>query len=115
MRRGRKRRWLVDYPRAVPLAIFLLVAAVTVLSVFAIERGERVRENADLSRQADAMVSAIERRAYSSSSFLRAGAALFGSQQSVTGDVFRQFVSELRLDADYRGAEGIGLGRCDGA
>ncbi|MCA0979270.1 CHASE domain-containing protein [Qipengyuania flava] len=91
-----------------PLAIFLLVAAVTVLSVFAIERGERVRENADLSRQADAMVSAIERRAYSSSSFLRAGAALFGSQQSVTGDVFRQFVSELRLDADYRGAEGIG-------
>ncbi|MBX7536206.1 CHASE domain-containing protein [Qipengyuania sp. GH1] len=108
MRRGGKRRWLVDYPRAVPLAIFLLVAAVTVLSVFAIERGERVRENADLSRQADAMVSAIERRAYSSSSFLRAGAALFGSQQSVTGDVFRQFVSELRLDADYRGAEGIG-------
>ncbi len=98
----------MDYPRAVPLAIFLLVAAVTVLSVFAIERGERVRENADLSRQADAMVSAIERRAYSSSSFLRAGAALFGSQQSVTGDVFRQFVSELRLDADYRGAEGIG-------
>jgi len=108
MQRGRKRRWLVDYPRAVPLAIFLLVAAVTVLSVFAIERGERVRENADLSRQADAMVSAIERRAYSSSSFLRAGAALFGSQQSVTSDLFRQFVSELRLDADYRGAEGIG-------
>ena len=98
----------MDYPRAVPLAIFLLVAAVTVLSVFAIERGERVRENADLSRQADAMVSAIERRAYSSSSFLRAGAALFGSQQSVTSDLFRQFVSELRLDADYRGAEGIG-------
>jgi len=98
----------VDYPRAVPLAIFLLVAAVTVLSVFAIERGERVRESADLSRQADAMVSAIERRAYSSSSFLRAGAALFGSQQNVTSDVFRQFVSELRLDADYRGAEGIG-------
>ncbi|MBX7458272.1 CHASE domain-containing protein [Qipengyuania sp. 1NDH17] len=103
-----RRRWLVDYPRAVPLAIFLLVAAVTVVSVFSIERGERVRETAELNRQAQSMVGAIERRAYSNSSFLRAGAALFGAQAEVTPELFRQFVSELRLDADYRGAEGIG-------
>ena len=108
MRRGRRRRWLVDYPRAVPLAIFLLVAAVTVVSVFAIERGERIRDSAELNRQAQAMVGAIERRAYSNSSFLRAGAALFGAQDTITPEMFRQFVSELRLDADYRGAEGIG-------
>ena len=108
MRRGRRRRWLVDYPRAVPLAIFLLVAAVTIVSVFSIERGERVRESAELNRQAQAMVGAIERRAYSNSSFLRAGAALFGAKEEVTPELFRQFVSELRLDADYRGAEGIG-------
>ncbi len=98
----------MDYPRAVPLVIFLLVAAVTVLSVYAIERGERVRNTAELNRQTQAMVSAIERRAYSNSSFLRAGAALFGSQGAITGELFRKFVSELRLDADYRGAEGIG-------
>ena len=98
----------MDYPRAVPLAIFLLVAAVTVVSVFAIERGERVRETAELNRHAQAMVGAIERRAYSNSSFLRAGAALFGAKEAVTPELFRQFVSELRLDADYRGAEGIG-------
>ena len=91
-----------------PLAIFLLVAAVTILSVFAIERGERVRETAELNRQAQAMVSAVERRAYSNSAFLRAGAALFGAQEEITPELFRQFVSELRLDADYRGAEGIG-------
>ncbi len=108
MRRGMRRRWLVDYPRAVPLAIFLLVAAVTVVSVFSIERGERVRESAELNRQAQSMVGAIERRAYSNSSFLRAGAALFGAKEEVTAELFRQFVSELRLDADYRGAEGIG-------
>ena len=54
------------------------------------------------------MVSAVERRAYSNSAFLRAGAALFGSQDVITSDQFRQFVFELRLDADYRGAEGIG-------
>ena len=98
----------MDYPRAVPLAIFALVAAITVLSVFAIERGEQVRNSAELNRQALTMASAIERRAYSNSSFLRAGAALFGSQENITADMFRTFVAELRLDADYRGAEGIG-------
>ena len=108
MQRGRRQRWLVDYPRAVPLLIFLLVAAVTMLSVFAIESGQRVRESAELSRKAQAMVSAVERRAYSNAAFLRAAAALFSSQDEVGVETFRQFVAELRLDADYRGAEGIG-------
>ena len=108
MRRGNTRRWLVDYPRAVPLAIFLLVAAVTVVSVFSIERGETVRKQAEMSRQVQSMASAIERRAYSNSSFLRAGAALFGAQEDISADLFREFVAELRLDSDYRGAEGIG-------
>ena len=108
LQKGEPRRWLADYPRAVPLAIFLLVAAVTILSVYAIERGERVRQNAELSRQVQALAGGIERRAYSNSAFLRAGAALFGAQEDVSADLFRQFVSELRLDADYRGAEGIG-------
>ncbi|WP_247714611.1 CHASE domain-containing protein [Qipengyuania psychrotolerans] len=108
MQRGRRQRWLVDYPRAVPLLIFLLVAAVTMVSVFAIESGQRVRESAELSRKSQAMVSAVERRAYSNSAFLRAAAALFSSQDEVGVETFRQFVAELRLDADYRGAEGIG-------
>ena len=91
-----------------PLAIFLLVAAVTFVSVTAIESGQSVREQAELNRKAQAMVSAIERRAYSNSAFLRAAAALFSAQGDVSGENFRQFVAELRLDADYRGAEGIG-------
>ncbi|MFN6934007.1 MAG: CHASE domain-containing protein, partial [Tsuneonella sp.] len=104
----RSRRWLVSYPRATPLAIFLLIAAITALSVFAIERGERRRDEARLSATALAVASAIERRANTSSSYLRAGAALFGTVQTVPPDLFRRFVSELRLDADYQGAEGIG-------
>ena len=108
MRRGQRRRWLVDFPRGVPIAIFLLVAAVTAFGVFSIERSERLRDIVDLNRQAQAMVSAIERRSYASSSYLRAGSALFSSQEAVTQSMFQQFVSELRLDSDYRGAEGIG-------
>lgn len=107
-RKGRRRRWLIDYPRGIPVLIFVLVTAITVLSVFAIERGEKERDAADVARKAQAMTSAIERRAYTSSAYLRAGAALLSTQDEVTPELFRRFVSELRLDANYRGAEGIG-------
>ncbi|KNH02832.1 MULTISPECIES: CHASE domain-containing protein [Qipengyuania] len=90
------------------MLIFVLVTAITVLSVFAIERGEAQRDAADVARKAQAMTSAIERRAYTSSAYLRAGAALLSTQDEITPELFRRFVSELRLDANYRGAEGIG-------
>jgi two-component sensor histidine kinase/CHASE1-domain containing sensor protein len=106
--RSRTKRWLVRYPRGVPVAIFLLVAAITALSVFAIERGENQRAEAQLRGEADAVASALERRANASSAYLRAGAALIATLDEVPAPLFRRFVSELRLDADYKGAEGIG-------
>ena len=90
------------------MAIFLLIAAITALSVYAIERGENRREEARLSATAQTVASALERRGNTASAYLRAGAALFGTVDAVEADLFRRFVSELRLDADYRGAEGIG-------
>src|SRR5690606_21557170 len=102
------KRWLVRFPRALPIAIFLLISAITVLSVFAIERGEDSRAAAQLRSQTPAIASALERRANASSAYLRAGAALLASLDEVPPARFRRFVSELRLDADYRGAEGIG-------
>jgi two-component sensor histidine kinase len=91
-----------------PVAIFLLIAAITVLSVFAIERGEDSRAAVQLHGRATAISSALERRAQASSAYLRAGAALLATLDDVPPARFRRFVSELRLDADYRGAEGIG-------
>ena len=90
------------------MGIFILVAAITILSVFAIERGESQRATAQLNGRAIAIASALERRANASSAYLRAGAALLSTMEEVPADDFRRFVSELRLDADYRGAEGIG-------
>lgn len=107
-RKGKRRRWLVEYPRAIPVLIFIMVMAMTVTSVFAIERGELERDAADINRRAQAMTSAIERRAFTGSSYLRAGAALLSTQEEISPNLFRSFVSELRMDADYRGAEGIG-------
>ena len=96
------------YPRAGPTAIFVLIAAITALSVYAIERGESQRSEAQLRSEADAVASALERRANASGAYLRAGAALVATIDEVPAPLFRRFVSELRLDADYRGAEGIG-------
>ncbi len=109
--RSRTTRWLLSYPRALPIGIFVLVAAITILSVFAIERGESERDSAQLNARATAIASALERRANASSAYLRAGAALLSTMEEVPADDFRRFVSELRLDADYRGAEGIGWAR----
>ncbi|TRD11780.1 histidine kinase [Erythrobacter insulae] len=106
--RGRVRLWLLNYPRAIPLAIFAAIAAITALSVFSVERSERVSETAQMREQAQSIASELERRGNSFSSYLRAGAALFSSVDEVSPKVFRQFVSELRVNLDYKGAEGIG-------
>ena len=57
--RSRTKRWLVRYPRAMPVAIFVLIAAITVLSVFAIERGEDSRAAVQLHGRATAIASAL--------------------------------------------------------
>ena len=90
------------------MAIFLIIIALTGLSVFTIERGERAREDAMMARTAGAMSAVMERRASVNASYLRAGAALFSAQGSVDPALFNRFVAELRLDADYKGAEGYG-------
>lgn len=104
----RTQRVLINYPRLVPVGIFLLIAAVTALGVFAIERGENQREAARMQETTRALSSALERRGGSSSAYLRAGAALFTTIGEVNEGQFRDFVAELWQDADYRGAEGIG-------
>jgi len=85
-----------------------MIAMITALSVFAIERGERQRELAEMKETSRAIGSALERRGNTISSYLRAGAALFSTFDTVQGPMFDRFVNELRMDADFRGAEGIG-------
>jgi two-component sensor histidine kinase len=94
----------------VPVAIFLLVTSVTTLSVFAIERGDNRREQVQIDQIASTIGAALERRASTSSAYLRAGAALFATVDAVPFDLFRRFASELRLDNRYRISGGIGWG-----
>ena len=106
--RSKARRWLVQFPRAVPLAIFLLIMAVTLLACFGIERVDRRSELTQMRERAVAISAALERRANANAAYLRAGSALFATLDDAQAAHFRRFVSELRLDTDFKGADGIG-------
>ncbi|WP_337661093.1 CHASE domain-containing protein [Erythrobacter sp. Alg231-14] len=108
MTSGRARAWLVTYPRAIPIALFIFIAAITLVSVFAIESNAQERKRGEVREYAQSIASALDRRGNSFSAYLRAGAALFSTVDEVTPQTFRQFVAELRLGQNYRGAEGIG-------
>ncbi|MEZ5688518.1 MAG: CHASE domain-containing protein [Caenibius sp.] len=106
--RRRFRRWLVRFPRAVPVALFLAIAAITTVSIYAIEKSEAQKRAANLQQVAQTVVSAVQQRVNDSASFLRAGAALIATLDRVNGPLFRQFVTELRLDTNTYGSDGIG-------
>ncbi|MEL0210598.1 MAG: CHASE domain-containing protein, partial [Novosphingobium sp.] len=101
-------RWYERFPRGVPVGIFGMTMAVTVLSVFAIERAEDQRQSAQVAQVAQAVASGIERRANANAAYLRSSAALFATQQMVEGPLFRTFIRQLQLDGRYVGSDGIG-------
>lgn len=102
------RSLLVSFPRAIPVAVFLAVAAITAISVFALESNEAERGRAEVRDYAQSIATSLDRRGNSFSSYLRAGAALFSTVDEVSPQTFRQFVAELRIEQNYRGAEGVG-------
>ena len=89
----------------------MLIAGITIVSVWAIERIEAQRNLAQMTARATAVASALEQRANASSAYLRAGAALLSTMDEVPAADFRRFVAELRLDEESRGADGIGWAR----
>lgn len=101
-------RWYERYPRGLPVGIFVLTMAVTVLSVFAIERAEDQRQSAQIAQTAQEVASGIERRSNANAAYLRSSAALFATQQMVEAPLFRTFIRQLHLDGRYVGSDGIG-------
>lgn len=103
-------RWYERFPRALPVGIFTLTMAVTVLSVFAIERADRQREIAQLDKIAQEVSSGLERRANGNAAYLRSAAALFTTRRSVDASLFRSFVGRLQMEGADSGVNGIGWG-----
>ncbi|WP_245638492.1 CHASE domain-containing protein [Croceicoccus bisphenolivorans] len=107
-RLGRVLRYFARYPRALPIGIFVAIAALTATGVWAIEKSQREARRNELAQIATAAGSALERRANANAAYLRSGAALIATQPDISPALFQTFVGQLRLDANFRGAEGIG-------
>lgn len=84
------------------MAIFLLVSAITALSVFAIERVEARRAEAQHRQMTDTIVTAIERLANANAVYLRAGASMIASHRRVPESAFREFARQLQRDENLR-------------
>ncbi|HEX7711178.1 MAG TPA: CHASE domain-containing protein [Sphingomonadaceae bacterium] len=84
------------------------MAAVTLLGTFAIERAAVRSEMAQLDERSGAIASALERKANTNASYLRASAVLFAIRSGTPETQFRHFVGQLWLGSDYRGARSIG-------
>ena len=105
---NRVSKWLVRFPRAVPLLIFLVIATVTSVAVVAIEANEDQRERVIMREVAQTLAGELDRRSSTTEAYLRAGSALFAAEAEVSLPLFRNFASQLRLDSNTRGSEGIG-------
>ena len=104
----RAQRWYVRFPRAVPVAIFLMVSAITALSVYAIEQVEAQRAEAQDRQMALQATTAVERLASANVAYLKAGAALLAMRQKVTRQSFREFAQQIDNDEALRSGAGIG-------
>jgi two-component sensor histidine kinase/CHASE1-domain containing sensor protein len=81
--------------------------AITVLSVFAIERVETERKRSQMREVASAVASALLRRSTAQVTYLKAGAILFSDGRTVTRERFRGFAQDLENSEEFRNPDGI--------
>jgi two-component sensor histidine kinase/CHASE1-domain containing sensor protein len=104
----RAARWYVRYPRAAPIGMFIVILAITLMAVYAIERSEDERIAAQTTQTAESLGSRLESQSLTAVAYLRAGAAFVGSEDDLDAPAFEAFFTEMREDARYRGVVGIG-------
>lgn len=90
-----------------PVAVFVLTLAVTVLAAFAIERAEHDRARAITKEFAGTIAAGLERRVNGYTAYLRAGAIILSTQPATTMEDFRDFALQYRIRDSGGGSEGI--------
>lgn len=105
--RVRSQRWFERFPRGVPIAVFVLTLAITIVAVFAIERAEHDRVRALTKEAAGSIASGLERRVNGHAAYLRAAAIILSTEPVTTKNDFRDFALQYRVREDGRGSEGI--------
>ncbi|HKR91409.1 CHASE domain-containing protein [Novosphingobium sp.] len=106
--RVKKQAWFHKYPRGWPFLLFLIASITTAVSVVAIERADRQTRQVELDRNLTEIASALQRRITENIALLRAGAALFGTQDLVTQQQFDEFADDLQGEGNLYGSLGMG-------
>lgn len=101
-------RWLRDYPRATPIAVFVIATLLVLSAAGAVQRAGSNSHSADVRAQAREIVSAIEQQAASSSAYLASTSAFFSTLDNVSPALFHDFVDRVRIFYDLDGVVGVG-------
>ncbi|PNU01928.1 CHASE domain-containing protein [Novosphingobium guangzhouense] len=106
--RVQKQAWFHKYPRGWPFLLFIIASMTTAVSVMAIERADKQTRAIDLERNLTEISSALQRRVTENIALLRAGGALFATQDVVSADQFSEFARDLQGDGTLYGSLGVG-------
>ncbi|HUD28717.1 MAG TPA: CHASE domain-containing protein [Novosphingobium sp.] len=106
--RVQKQAWFHKYPRGWPFLLFLIASVTTAVSVMAIERADKQTRAVELDRNLTEISSALQRRVTENIALLRAGSALFATQDEVSAEQFAEFAQDLQGDGTLYGSLGMG-------
>lgn len=106
--RVQKQAWFHKYPRGWPFLLFLIASVTTAVSVMAIERADKQTRAVELDRNLTEISSALQRRVTENIALLRAGSALFATQDKVSPAQFAEFSQDLQGDGTLYGSLGMG-------
>jgi two-component sensor histidine kinase len=101
-------RWLRDYPRATPVAVFCAALVLVALAAFSVELAERRIWIAEQQTRVDDVASTFERQAATDAAYLAAMGSLLGNVETPSPQVFRNYVGQLRGISELNGVIGLG-------
>jgi two-component sensor histidine kinase len=107
-RRVKREAWFHRYPRGLPVALFLLMALLTMATVGMLESNERDQRALMLERNATEVSSALQQREAEHLAYLRAAAALITRQRGVDAAMIEGFHRDLGDNLAQLGALGLG-------
>ena len=105
--RGRAQRWYLRYPRVGPMAIFVAVLTIAAFSIFGIERINSEQTRSQVRAEAADVGAALERRAISHVTYLRAAAMLISTSPRLTPQSFYELAAGMADDDENHGIAGI--------
>lgn len=101
-------RWLREYPRATPIAVFCIACVLVGVAAWSVELAQRRMRIADWQAEARDIAAALEQQAASEAAYLEATSALFSSVDTPSPELFHSFIDRLQAVYDLNGVVALG-------